>query len=115
MQTLTTPSPLPPTPFPTTPGSNYRNRISDEVAWLKTANTTNVWTAWAWQHSQRSHHTRKRDISGVLLLIDAPLHTLDRQYHCMKIVEKATQLLNPGQIFVNESDQPVYRLLKELQ
>ena len=33
----------------------------------------------------------------------------------MKIVEKTTQLLNPGQIFVDESDQPVYRLLKELQ
>ena len=50
----------------------------------------------------------------VLLLIDAPIHTLDTQYHCMKIVEKTTQLLNLGQIFVNESDQPVYRLLKEL-
>ena len=47
LQTLTTPSTLPPTQFPTTPDSNYRNRISDEVAWLKTANTT-VWTAWAW-------------------------------------------------------------------
>ena len=33
----------------------------------------------------------------------------------MEIVEKTTQLLNSGQIFVNESDQPVYRLLKELQ
>ena len=51
----------------------------------------------------------------LLLLIDAPLHTLDTQYHCMKIVEKTTQLLNPGQIFVNESDQPIYRLLKEFQ
>ena len=44
LQTLTMPSKLPPTPFPTTPDSNYRNTISDEVAWLKTANTTNVWT-----------------------------------------------------------------------
>ena len=51
----------------------------------------------------------------VLLLIDAPIHTLDTQYHCMKIVEKTTQLLNPGQIFVNESDQPIYTLLKEFQ
>ena len=47
-------------------------------------------------------------------MIDAPIHTLDTQYHCMKIVEETTQL-NPGQIFVHESDQPVYRLLKELQ
>ena len=34
------------TPFPTTPDSNYRNGISEEVAWLKTASQT-VWTAWA--------------------------------------------------------------------
>ena len=33
----------------------------------------------------------------------------------MDIVEKATQLLNSRQIFVDESDQPVYRLLKEIQ
>ena len=33
----------------------------------------------------------------------------------MEIVEKTTQLLNSGQIFVDESDQPVYRLLKEIQ
>ena len=33
----------------------------------------------------------------------------------MEIVEKTTQLLNSSQIFVDESGQPVYRLLKELQ
>ena len=33
----------------------------------------------------------------------------------MEIVEKTTQLLNSRQIFVDESDQPVYRLLKEIQ
>ena len=32
LQTLTMPSKLPSTPFPTTPDSNYRNGISDEVA-----------------------------------------------------------------------------------
>ena len=110
MQTLTLPSKLPPTPFLTTPDSNYRNAISDDVAQLKTANTANVWTAWARYHSQRSHHTRKPDISAILLLTDAPVHTLDTQYHCMEIAEKTTQLLNPGQICVDESNQPVYKL-----
>ena len=114
LQTLTMPSKLFPTPFPTIPDSNYRNRISDEVEWLKTANATNVWTARAWYHSQRSHHTRKPDIQAILALIDAPVHRLDTQYHCMEIVEK-TQLLNPAQICVVESDQPVYKLSKELQ
>ena len=102
------------TPFPTTPDSNYRNGISEEVAWLKTASTT-IWTAWAWYHSQRSHHTRKPDISAILPLIDASIRTLYTQYHCIEIVERTTQLLNPGQICVHESDQPVYKLSKELQ
>ena len=106
---------LPPTPFPTSPGSNYRNGISDKVVWLKTANKTYVWTAWARHHSQRSHHTRKPDISAMFPLFDAPVHTLDTQYYCMEIVEKTTQLLNPGQICVEESYQPVYKLLKEVQ
>ena len=114
-QTLNMPSKLPPTPFPTTPDSNYRDGISDEVAWLKTANTTNVWTAWARYHSQRSHHTRKPEISAIFPLIDAPIPRLDTQYHCMETVEKTTQLLNPDQICVDESDQPVYKLLKELR
>ena len=115
LQTLTMPSKLPLTPFPITPDSNYRNAISEKVAWLKAANTTNVWTVWARYHSQRSHHTRKADISAIFPLIDAPIHTLDTQYHCMEVVEKTTQLLNPGQIRVDESDQPVYKLSKELQ
>ena len=115
LQTLTMPSKLPPTPFPTTPDCNYKNGISDEITWLKIANATNVCTAWAWYYSQRSHHKRKPAISAILSLIDAPVHTLGTQYHCMKIVEKTAQLFNPGQICVDESDQLVYKLLKELQ
>ena len=109
------PSKLPPTPIPTTPESNYRNEISDKVAWIKTANATNFWTAQARYHSQRSHHTRKSDIIAILSLADAPVHTLDTEHHCMEIVEKTKKLLNPGQICVDESDQPLYELLKELQ
>ena len=33
----------------------------------------------------------------------------------MKIVKKTTQLLNPGQICIDESDQLVYKLLNKLQ
>ena len=110
MLTLTIPSKLPPTPISTTRDSNYRNGINGEIAWLKTANATNFWTAWARYHSQRSHHTRKPDISAILSLTDAPVHTLDTQHHCMEIVEKITKLLNPGQICLGQIDQPVYKL-----
>ena len=47
--------------------------------------------------------------------MDAPVHTLDTQYHCMEIFKKTTELLNSSQILVDESGQPVYRLLKEVQ
>ena len=47
--------------------------------------------------------------------MDTPIHTLDTQYHYMEIVETIAQLLNPGQICVDKSDQPVYKLSKELQ
>ena len=53
------PSTLPLALFPTTPDRSYRTGISDEVKWLKIANTTIVCTAWARYHSQRSHHTKK--------------------------------------------------------
>ena len=55
------------------------------------------------------------DISAILPLIDAPINTLDTQHHCMEILEKLTQLLNPSQICVHECDQLVYNLSKELQ
>ena len=76
---------LPPTPFPTTPDNNYRNGISDELTWLKTANTNHVYTEWTQYHSQRSHHTRKSDSSAstFLPLIDAPVQTIDTQHHCI--------------------------------
>ena len=92
------PSKLFPTPFPTTPDSNYRNGISDKVGWLKIVNTTDVWAAWARYHSQRSHHLRKPDISAVLPLTDAPVNTLDTKYHYIEIAEKTTQLLYFGQL-----------------
>ena len=53
--------------------------------------------------------SRKPGISAVLPLTDATIQTLDTQYHCLEIVEKTTQLLNPGQTCVDENNQPVYK------
>ena len=59
--------------------------------------------------------SRKPGISAVLPLTDATIQTLDTQYHCLEIVEKTTQLLNPGQTCVDENNQPVYKSSRELQ
>ena len=80
-----------------------------------TTNTTNVSTAWIQYHSQSSYHSRKPDISAFLPLTGAPIYVLSTQHHCIDIVEKTTQLLNPGQICVDESYQLVYKLLKEFR
>ena len=74
------------------------------------------WIPWSMHHSRVSRsRVRQPDISVILPLIDSPVHTLDTQHHCMDIIEKTIQILNPGQICVDESDQPVYKLSKELQ
>ena len=51
----------------------------------------------------------------MLPLIDAPVHTIASQYHCMNIIMKTIDYLNPGQIAVDVCDLPVYALTKEVQ
>ena len=48
-------------------------------------------------------------------LIRDPVHTLEMQYHCMKLNQATTNAVNPGQTPVDVSDQPVYALTKEIQ
>ena len=43
---------------------------------------------------------RKKDISAMLPIIDEPVHTLNKQYHCMTLIAKSIEHLNPGQIAV---------------
>ena len=62
-------------------------------------------------HSQRSYHRRKPDISAILKLIDAPVHTLATQYHYMESLKRQHNC----QISCDESDQLVYKLSKDLQ
>ena len=52
---------------------------------------------------------------ALLPLIDAPVHTLQTQHHCMHINKKTTEFLNPGQTPVDVCDQPVFALTWELQ
>ena len=51
----------------------------------------------------------------MLPLIDAPVHTIASQCHCMKIITKTIEYLNPGQVAVDVCDQLAYALAKEVQ
>ena len=48
-------------------------------------------------------------------LLRDPVHTLNMQFHCMKINQNTINAVNPGQTPVDVSDQPVYALTKEIQ
>ena len=65
----------------------------------------------------RYYSNKERNVTSVkryhsfLPLIDAPVHTIASQYHCMKTIK----YLNPGQISVDVCDLPVDALTKEVQ
>ena len=104
----------------TCPGSLdsiYTQGVEDELQWLQNSNQSDdIWVPWSRHHSSKERSkVRPQDISAILPLIDAPVHTLDTQYHCMDIVDKTVNKLNPGQICVDESDQPVFAISKQLQ
>ena len=102
---------------PDSPDSIYTQGVEDELQWLQNSNQSDdIWVPWARHHSSKERSkVRPQDISAILPLIDAPVHTLDTQYHCMDIVDKTVKKLNPGQICVDESDQPVFAISKQLQ
>ena len=58
LQTLIIPSKFPPTSFPNTPASNYRNGIADEVPWSykKTGHFSNSSSNWC-AHKHTRHTT----------------------------------------------------------
>ena len=43
------------------------------------------------------------------------MHTLATQYHCMKIIKRTVNFLNPVQTPIDTWDQLVYALTKEIQ
>ena len=43
------------------------------------------------------------------------MNTLELQYHVMKIAMEYTKYLNPGQVTVGVSDQPVFALKRSIQ
>ena len=67
-------------------------------------------------HSQKNMFTPSILGKYVLLpLIPQPVHTRQTQYHCMKIIRRTANFLNPEQTPVGCCDEPVYALTKEIQ
>ena len=92
----------------------------DEFLWLDTVHNNfqselaiNSWS----KHHANEGRTKPgmKGIHAILPLIPKPVHTLESQYHCMDIISRTIEYLNPGQTVVDVCDQPVYALTKELQ
>ena len=94
----------------------YLEGILEETAWLEKVSSSSVFDSWSKHHSQMNHFSvLVPGVIAILPLIPEPVHTLNMQYHCMKIIMQTVNFLNPGQIPVDVSDQPVYASTKELQ
>ena len=94
----------------------YLEGILEETAWLEKVSPSSVFDSWSKHHSQMNRFSvLVPGVNAILPLIPEPVHTLNMQYHCMKIIMQTVNFLNPGQIPVDVSDQPVYALTKELQ
>ena len=97
----------------------YAENVLMEIEWLesvKNALSESTIKPWSKYHSDIGQISV--DIPGkhaILPLVNAPVHTLQTQLHCMKYIKKTVDLLNPGQTAVDVCDQPVYALNKEIQ
>lgn len=71
------------------------------------------WSAFC--QGEESSTTRPKVLSALIPLIDENINFMTMVKHTMKIVKKAVDNLNPGQISIISADQPVYALGKQVQ
>ena len=99
------------------------DQLNNEEAWLIKASQVIEDTATVLPVSWTAHHEDKawdqseniNTINVPLPLIDYKSSTIELQFHLMKIAVEYTQYLNPGQVAVGCSDQPLYALKKMIQ
>ena len=83
---------------------------------METHQTKSIIPSWSKYHSNKERNIPSvKGHYSLLPLIDAPVLTIGSQYHCMNIIMKTIEYLNPGQIAVDVCGQPVYALTKEVQ
>ena len=92
-----------------------------EISWLETINDDFKLNripidSWSKHHAnQRRREPSMKDIHALLPLIPKPVHTLQNQLHCMNLIMRTINYINPSQTAVDVCDQPVYALTKEIQ
>ena len=101
-----------------TVSNEYNLGKNKKLAWLEIvseANNSNCNT-WSKFHSNlKSQKCNPIGINALMPLINEKVSSIKSQYHCMKIIRDTTNYINPDQIPVDVSDQPVYAFSKEVQ
>lgn len=107
-----------------TPGSNQlTTAIAQETCWLKHCEqhlheelTKGTYLSWAAYHASVTVVSNPLPCLGSLLpLFDEKAATVAMMKHGMLVMQKATELLNPGQIPVTVCDQPLFAIAKFVQ
>ena len=67
------------------------------------------------------YNARKNDsdiipyVNSILPLLRQNVATYSMQKHCIEVTRSAVDVLNPDQVIVDTSDQPVYAISRRLQ
>ena len=98
----------------------FKQALIEEYRWLETVvenhQNESIIPSWSKYHSNKERNASSvKGYHSLLSLIDAPVHTIASQYHCMNIIMKTIEYLNPGQIAVDVCDQLMHALTKEVQ
>ena len=84
-----------------------------EIEWLEYISSFNEFTS---DFSWSVYNARKDDteivpcVNSVLLLLRQSVATYSMQKHCIEVAKIAIDALNPSQVTVDTSDQPLYAL-----
>ena len=94
----------------------YSSGFENELAWLNGLDLSFTFDSWAGHHSKLLKRSQNcPGINCILPLIPKPVHALDMQYHCMKLIKNTTNYFHLGQTQIDVIDQPIFALTKEIQ
>lgn len=90
--------------------------FQEEFAWLESCRESSTTNTWPGFHSRRcdkvpEYLTR----CAVLPLFREQADTMSMMAHTMEVVKREIKFLNPNQVPTVVADQPLFKLLKELQ
>ena len=92
--------------------------VSNEITWLDTvASSLSSQSIDPWSKHHSNLKRQVPDLPGIYTIVplmNAAVHTLQTQHHCMQYIKRSVNFFNHGQTPVDMCDQPVYALTKEI-